>query len=434
MAIWQPELLNPQGQPIELAPNSMLETCVAHHRHHFNKEPKGAATAPSTWSMIGEHTDYAGGVVLSTMSNWATAVAVGPNSEKTINVVLIGAQGNVEKHSISTAEVNARAQAQLLTHDNLGRAVTPPLPEGGIAARLGGIAWTMIHKQMLSRDTKGLNITALSSIPNGVGLGEFAALDIALALALFQEEIDEAPVRARIADICSHAAFMFSESTALRARHTTALRGESGKMSVIDYSDGSVTQAPHPVSRTAGLQAYLVAAPHDHKLDVALHTHRRHAFIDEASRAFSTESLRRLPDAATRVVDWLQAVLEVTGRQDLPTVEQAGHWLRFWEAETQRAQQTSSALRSRRLPQLAALLATSQRELDEVYGISTPDSALAQLCMERGAFSARCSSAGVSKGIIALIDEKRGGNFAADLAADGLTVIPLGHGETAAQA
>lgn len=434
MVIWQPELLTPQGKSIELTPQSMVEACVAHHRQHFNKEPKGAATAPATWSMIGEHTDYAGGVVLSSMSNWLTAVSVSPNSEKTFNVMLHGEQGHVEKHSMSAAEIASRAQAQLLTHDALGHPATPPLPEGGIAARLGGIAWTMIHKQMLSRDTKGLDITVLSSIPNGVGLGEFAAMDIALALALYQEDIDEAPVRARIADICAHSAFMFSESTALHARYTAALRAESGKMAVIDNADGSVTQAPHPVSRSAGLQAYLVATPAPQELEVALLTYHRHSFIDEASKAFSTESLRRLPDAPTRVVDWLQAVLEVTGRSDLPTVAQARQWLNFWEQETQRAQQTASALRSRRLPVLAATLAASQRDLTEVYGIFTPDTALAQLCMQRGAFSARYSSAGVTRGVIALIDEKHGTNFAADLSDDGLLVIPLGHGLTAAQA
>lgn len=82
----------------------------------------------------------------------------------------------------------------------------------------------MIHKQMLSRDTKGLDITVLSTIPEGVGLGENSAMDVALALALYRENIEEAPTKARIAEICSQSAFMFSETSVLRAAH----RGVAG--------------------------------------------------------------------------------------------------------------------------------------------------------------------------------------------------------------
>ncbi|BAU96562.1 galactokinase [Corynebacterium suranareeae] len=431
MAIWQPTFTGPHGAQVGSSSTDLLEACVAFHREHFHTNPTGAATAPGTWSLIGEHSDYAGGVVLAANTNWRTAVAVNKNRKDEINVHVVDEKGGVEKHFISTADVAARAQAHMKSHDDLGRQTTPPQPEGGIAARLGGIAWTMIHKQMLSRDTKGLDITVLSTIPAGVGLGENSAMDVALALALHRENIEEAPVKARIAEICSHSAFMFSEASVLRARHTVALRGEHGRIAVVDYSDGSVTQAPHPVSRSAGLSAFIVAADTTTDSTIFRNIYARHAFIDEATRAFSVESLRLLPDASTRVVEWLQAVIDVTGRTDLPQVEQAQSWLNLWENETRRAQLTANALRSRRLNEFSALLEESHEDIAETLLIPAADQALAKLCIERGAFAARSSSA---RGVIALVDAKHAHNFAADLSDDGLFVVPLGHGDVAVPA
>ncbi|ALC06407.1 galactokinase [Corynebacterium deserti GIMN1.010] len=431
MAIWQPTLTSPSGSPVGESPTDLIEACVAYHRDTYDTTPKAAATAPATWSLIGEHSDYAGGVVLSSLANWGTAVAVSKNCENVINVQVVDGEGRVDKHSITTADVAARAKVQLQTHDDLGRAITPPQPEGGIAARVGGVAWAMIHKQMLSRDTKGLDFTVVTNIPAGVGLGENSSIDVATALALFNDAFDEAPVKARLAEICSYAAYMFSESSALRARHTTALRGEPGQISVVDYADGSVTQAPHPVSRSAGLSAFIVVASRDYDPTINEDIYNRHAFIDAAARAFSVESLRLLPEASTRVVDWLSAVLEVTGRKDFPSVEQATQWLELWENETRRAQLAASALRSRRLTGFAHVMKQSQDNLAATLALPESDVALSDLCLERGALSARSSSA---RGVIALVNAQHSQNFAADLSDDGLFVVPLSHGFLAERA
>lgn len=431
MALWQPTLTAPNGTHIGSTPAELLEACVDYHQKYFNNAPTGAATAPATWSLMGEQSDYSGGVVLSSTANWYTAVAVSRNNKDAVVVHTLGSGGTIDKHSIKTSDIASRANAQVQSPEEISRQSTPPQPEGGIAARLGGIAWTMIHKQMLSRDTKGLNVTVLSTIPEGLGLGENSALDVAISLALFQESVAEAPVRARIAEICSQSAFMFSEASVLRARHTVALRGEKGQISVIDYADGSVTQAPHPVSRSAGLSAFVVASNTEINPELYQDVYSRHAFIDAASKAFSVESLRLLPEATTRVVDWLQAVVEVTGRKDLPSLAEAQQWLALWENETRRAQLTASALRSRRLKEFALLMAESQQELTSTLHLEPADVALGQLCIERGAFAARSSSA---RGVIALVNASHAHNFAMDLHEDGLLVVPLEHGDLAEKA
>lgn len=444
MPIWQPTFTDPaDATAAMMTPRGLLAASRAHHRALYAGDPTGGATAPATWTMMGEHTDYSGGVVVGTIAQWTTAVTVGSNTQGVINVAVV-AQGaadtagaantaataaHVEKHSLPVAEIAARAVAQQTTVNAHSRPVSPPVPEGGIAARLGGIAWSMIHRQMLSRDTQGLDITVVSTIPVGIGLGEAEAAEVATALALFTDETCDPPVRARLAEVCSQSANMFAEITPLRARHTLALRGEHGKMSVIDYSDGSVTQIPHPVGKSAGLEAFAVRTPSPGTLSVdSGQTRHRQEFIDAATRAFSVESLRLLPDATTRVIDWLQAVIEVAGRRDLPTVDQARSWLGFWEAETLRTQRLCSALRSRRLQDIGELLAVSQRELMRLHGLSGTDQAVAELCLTRGALSARNTNAGITHGVIVLVDARKAPNFSADLSDDGLLVVPLQHG------
>lgn len=436
MPIWQPLFHDPADTTVAMPPARLLDAARAHHQDCYRTDPTGAATAPATWSLLGEHTDHSGGVVLTALAQWSVAVTVSTNENAVINVATIsGDKGLPDRQSITVDEVAMRATAQQSAVNAHGRPIPAPTPEGGSAARLGGIAWTMIHRQMLSRDTRGLDITVVSTIPPTMGLGETAATEVATALALFGEQAEDPPARARLAEICSQSASMFAEAVPLRARHTTALRGENTKVSVIDYADGSVTQVPHPVSKSAALRAFAVMAPAADVLPNQVEdTRRRQNFIDAATRAFSVESLRLLPDATVRVAEWLQAVIEVSGRRDFPTVDQAQNWLGFWEEETVRAQRLSSALRSRRRQDIAELIRASQRDLTCVYGIPGADAAVIELCLGRGALSARSASAGNTHAVIVLVDAPKALNFSADLADDGLLVVPLDHGDVAYKA
>ena len=143
------------------------------------------------------------------------------------------------------------------------------------------------------------------------------------------------------------------------------------------------------------------------------------------------ESLRHLPDAAPRVRDWLEAVHKVHGPSGVPSLQEATRWLEFFEAETRRAQSMVPLLRSRNVAELSDIVAASQRALNDDYSVSGTDSALAQLCRSRGAVTARSAHAGVSNGVIAVVETTHASNFAADLVDDGLEVIELRPGTAA---
>lgn len=390
------------------------------HREETGVESTQVADAPGTWLVMGEHVDYAGGVTLIAQVSQRVAVAVSPRPDDLIKVTyqstaLDGVVTTTGEITLATVEERATTQ-QLVDVDS------------SIAARLGGIVWTMIHRQLLSRDTAGMDVTVVSDIPADAGLGAISSAEAAFALALLGEveDRDEAPLRARLAEVCAQAADIFSHTPSLRSRYTAILRGAAGQVAVVNYADGSVTQAPHPTS--ANMRILAVIGP-ETEVDQTVAIQERRRFLDAACRAFGTESLRLLPDAPTRVLDWLRAVHKVHGTDGQPSLEQATTWLTFDKEETARAEQLSRSLRSRRIEDLWDLISESQAGLED-YGLDA-QSDLAQLVLVRGAAGARAAVAGMSAAVIAGVDKRHADNFVADLSADGFTIVDVGTGSPA---
>ena len=212
------------------------------HTRLTGAQPQAVASAPATWNVIGEHVDYYGGVTVIGLVDLRAAVAVSPRTDDVIRVTI--AENNEETTEDSSLEaLAALAAAQQPTTDSEGRTIVPPAPTGSTHTRVAGMVWMLINRQLLSRETSGMDITVVSDIPPHAGLGARSAMDVATALALISdhEELADAPMRARIADVCAQAVTLFSEVPPLRARHTAALRGAAETVSVIDYADNSVT-------------------------------------------------------------------------------------------------------------------------------------------------------------------------------------------------
>ncbi|QGU05082.1 galactokinase family protein [Corynebacterium comes] len=402
------------------------------HREEVGADPTHVAHAPATWLLMGEHVDHSGGVVLAALAELEVAVALSPRGDDIVKVTLHATTPEGVKvidDQVSMGVVSDLAATQQAGVDDRGRPVEPPTPAGGLAVRLGGIVWTLIHRQLLSRDTSGLDVTVVTDIPDGMGLGDEAALEAAFTLALLGDapDLDEAPMRTRLAEVCSQSSEMFAPAPPLRARYTAALRGPGDSVSVIDYADGSVTQAPHPQSSDLEFFAISVQQARTRRSDEIA---RRRRFVEDACHAFGTESLRLLPDAPQRVVEWLTAVHKVHGTDDTPSVGEAAAWLAFEEKETARAQQLVRALRSRRTDDIWPLLAQSQSGLTGPYGLLGSE-AMVQLCLMRGALGARAASAGNVEGVIAGVGGRQASNFARDLSDDGLVVVRLGRGRAA---
>ena len=406
------------------AEGSVCDRVKAGHTAIFGSEPTLVASAPTTWSLLGEHVDVVGGIVLVASSDLRVGIAASPRSDNNISVSVNGAKPN----HIAMGDVSDFAFSVLDARD---KAESVPSPHGSWPERLGGVVWSLIFRQLLPRDTPGFNIAVESEAPVDWGLGVHAAAEVAFASALVvdDENRGDYPLRVRVAEACFQSAAIFSATPALRARYTAALRSMDGQISVVDYKDESVTHTPHIAGRNTVV--FAVNTPHNPGGQIPEEMARRLDLIDKATRAFGVESLRHLPDAAPRVRDWLEAVHKVHGPSGVPSLQEATRWLEFFEAETRRAQSMVPLLRSRNVAELSDIVAASQRALNDDYSVSGTDSALAQLCRSRGAVTARSAHAGVSNAVIAVVEATHARNFAADLVDDGLEVIELRPGTAA---
>ncbi|MGV0422099.1 galactokinase family protein [Corynebacterium sanguinis] len=384
---------------------SSVERAAQLHESATGATAKHVASAPATWVLIGENVDHFGGVTVVGLSHQSVSAAVSPRSDGVLGVT-----------------VDAAGGFSMATQVPFASLLNAPLPDASASLearalrRIAGLIRAMGARQILSRDITGLDISIASDITAGGGLGALYAGDAALALALADlagtAELDEAPTRARLAEICSAAASANSSLSILRARHTAALRGAGDTVSVIDYADGSVTHAPHP-SRL-GVRIFSVArslgTPH---VEQAQRITARREFIDEACTNFGVTSLRQLPGAAERVVEWVQARRDVAGVDTAPDPQTAREWVRYCETETLRSLAAVKALRSRRTDELFTLLNSPS----EAHDIVTPDDLVA-LAHARGAVSARPAAAGMSQAVIAFVPLVKAQEFLSAMGAD----------------
>lgn len=395
MATWK----SPATSPVQRAREE--------HERRTGAEATHCASAPGTWVLIGENVDHFGGVTIMGLAGHRVAACVSPRTD---DVISVHSEGPFVDPVIGETSL-----AELAAGD-----IKHPL-----LRRRAGLVQHLISRQVISRDTTGLNITSVSDVPLGAGLGSLYAADAAIALALAADnpEVDEPPMRARLAEICSANVAANSTMPLLRARHTVALRGTAGQINVVDYADNSITQAPHPAKM--GVRIFSVSTsfgqPHGEQAERLAEWRN---FIDEAVANFGVTSLRELPENVDRVVEWVEARRD-SGDKDAPDPATARQWVQFCETETLRSLATAKALRSRRGNELLTLLNSPTEQHD----IETPDSLVA-LALERGAAAARPAAAGSSQAVMAFVPVREADAFAETFAKD-FEITEVNQGEPA---
>lgn len=413
--------------PVWTAPQTPATTRVEQlHQSVTGNSPRHVASAPGTFMVIGENADHFGGVTVVGLAGVRAAVAVSPRVD---NMIAVHADfaGQEISDQVEGAQLAQLSDSGFSSFAAADAPSTQDEPPRGLAVRLGGLVNTLIGRQMLSRDTSGVDITVVSDIPLGSGLGALHATDAALCLALLADDsdIDTAPLRTRLAEIASQSAKTFSDVPVVRSRHSAAMRGAGGTVSVVDYADGSLTQAPHPIRED--VRIFAVAAGFDEVFaDKADSVTKGRQFIDDACTNFGVSSLRQLPEASERVVEWVDARRQVNGADSAPTLEAARAWVVFCETETNQATLAAKALRSMHGDEFFAIINTPA----QTPGLPVPEQ-LVELLTLRGARAARPAAAGMSQAVIAYVPAKDADNLMADLAADGLAVMEVTQGEPA---
>jgi galactokinase len=186
----------------------------------FGREPSGAARAPGRVNLIGEHTDYNGGLVLP--------IAIEPEA-----VAAYAAREDREVHFRSVyagetfvTDLDAELTPQAGHWSNYPAGVVRELRAAGVALA-------------------GTDVLIDSTVPVGGGLSSSAAIEVATALALMASAgRPEAVAGAELARLCQRAENEFAGAPCGIMDQSIVVLARAGRAMLMDCRDGEVRHVP----------------------------------------------------------------------------------------------------------------------------------------------------------------------------------------------
>ncbi|HWK26729.1 MAG TPA: galactokinase family protein [Solirubrobacter sp.] len=300
------------------------------------------AFGPGRVNLIGEHTDYNGGLALPFAIDRGVTVTATPAPR---------------------FEVHAR---DLDEHD----AFDTPTPATGWRAFVRGMA-AELHAEPA-------RLTITGDLPRGSGLSSSAALETALALALLRKEPDD---RLALAQLCSRVENEWVGAHTGLLDQLASLLARPGHVLKIDFK--TLHLEHHPLD-LGDWTLVTVDSGATHDLAASGYNQRR-AECEAAAAALGVEYLSDAQD-----IDRLDGVLKRRARHVL--------------TENARVDAAAGALDAHDLPQLARLLDASHASLRDDYDASTPEVERTVEALKRhGAAGARMVGGGFGGSVLALL-------------------------------
>jgi galactokinase len=338
----------------------------------FGGRPDGVWAAPGRVNLIGEHTDYNGGLSLPVALPHRTFAAVRRRDDGALRCVSDIAAGEPW-----TGRVDQVAPG----------AVT------GWAAYAVGPLWALRQTGWagLDRLGGGFDIALVSCLPLGAGLSSSAAVGCAVVVAaaeiagLTGQNPDDAS-RARLAEVCVRAENAVAGAPTGGMDQAAALRTRADHALLLDARDGSAVQVPLALG--------------DHRL-LVIDTRAHHALND------GQYAVRRATSEAAAATLGVPSLREVT---DLPTAlarlgdDVARRRVRHVVTETARTARFAEAVAAGRLDEAARLMDASHASLRDDYEVSSPELDLAvATSRQAGALGARMTGGGFGGSAVALV-------------------------------
>ncbi|RHW25608.1 galactokinase [Nocardioides immobilis] len=330
------------------------------------------ARAPGRVNLIGDHTDYNGGLCLPFAIAPATSTTARSRGDDRLRI-----------RSTAFPEVWSGHLADLTLE---GREAMPDwvrYPAGVLwAAREDG--WLL----------PGVDLVIDSELPLGAGLSSSAALECSVALAvgtLVDRPLDPGS-RHRLAELCRRAETEFAGAPTGGMDQLVSLLAKPDHALLIDFTDTSVRPVPLAL-REAGLVVLVTDTGSAHQLvDAESGYAQRRA---ECERAAAALGLPRIglawPDDLSRLDDDVQQA-------------RARHVL----SENARVEDTITAVTAGDWEAVGRILLSSHVSLRGDFAASTPALDLAvETAVEAGALGARLTGGGFGGSTIALVPEER---------------------------
>ena len=348
-----------------------MTTAAETHRDVFGSAPAGVWSAPGRVNLIGEHTDYNGGLALPIALPQRTVAAASTRDDDLLRV-----------HSVAAGET---------LEVDLGSVGAGP-PEGW-GAYVAGVLWALREDGFAVR---GMDVTVTSEVPLGAGLSSSAALECAVGAAasdLFDLGLlgsDDA--RGRLARACVRAENEVAGAATGGMDQSAALLCRTGSALLLDCRDGSTEQVPFDLA-AAGLVLLVTDTRASHSLNDGQYEARRRA-CEAAAEELGVGSLREVAP------DGLDAALARLSSDELR------RRTRHVVTEIARVRSTVEALRAGDLDEVGRLFTASHASLRDDYEVSCAElDAAVEAAEGAGALGARMTGGGFGGSSIALVPE-----------------------------
>jgi len=325
-----------------------------------------AAFAPGRVNLIGEHTDYNGGLALP------FAIAEG--------VTVSGVALDQADHDSERIDVLA---LDLGEHDSFPLA--QPTPASGWRAFVRGVAAELSAE---GAQLRGARLEISGDVPRGAGLSSSAAMEVALSLALldlagtFADGRAGALDRLALARLCSRVENEWVGAQTGMLDQLASLYGAPDQAVLIDFRSLHVEAVPLVLD---GWRLAVLDSGEAHANASSGYNERR----AECARACELLGLDSLRDADVQQI----------GRLPSPLRERALHVFE----ECERVRVAALALRAGDLQAIGPLLNASHRSLRDLYEISSPavEDAVARM-RAAGAAGARVVGVGFGGSVLGL--------------------------------
>ena len=343
----------------------------------FGGPPHAQARAPGRVNLIGEHTDYNGGLVLPFAIDRDTRVAV-----------RLRADGRVR----GLSRERGRAEAEL---------GAPPASDWLDYAR--GVARILADAGQVP--ARGFDLYVESDLPQGAGLSSSAAFEAAVALSLLGANARSAE-RPALAALCQRAEVEFVGVPCGIMDPYSVLCGQPGAALWLDCA----TLEARPVALPQSLEIWVFDTGVERSLRSGAYAERR----GECERALAG-ARRALGRALASLSELDEGELDaVSGALDLVALRRARHVVR----ENARVRACAAALESESLAEAGAALYASHASLRDDYEVSCAESdALVEDSRALGCLGARMTGAGFGGCTLHALASERAADFAPALAA-----------------
>lgn len=357
----------------------------------FAVEPDGVWAAPGRVNIIGEHTDYNGGLALPIALPHRAFVAMRAREDRTVRLV----------SALNPSEVS------VLDLDTIGpKGSAGEVPQWN--AYIAGVAWALEQEGL--GPVAGFDAALVSCVPLGGGLSSSAALECATAMALDElgglglagslQEPDDAG-RAQLVPVCVRAENDMAGAPTGGMDQSASLRAQAGHALALDCRDGSVRQVPLDL-KAAGLALLVIDTKAAHSLADGQYGARRAA----CERAAAVLDVEQLVDIEPEGLD---AALERLAEES--DGEELARRVRHVVTEIARTRalmallEDGQALTGVELEHVGALLNASHDSLRDDYECSCPELDVAvEAARAAGAHGARMTGGGFGGSAIALVD------------------------------